>query len=621
MKRYLTLFLLVFLLIPLFSSKLPAVELKKAKPAVSARGGDLDVSLRLIGGKGSILQSGHDINLTFQTNKDAYVVIYNIDIDGYVHLLFPADGKPTKVKGRKVHFLPEPGKGVYWEAGDKTGIEYIHAFAVKRSDMIKKEELLFLADSRKLPDEKRFRIDMDPFLAFNMIDEEILVDVDINPPASDHTYFYINREVDYPRFLCSKCHGSNNLSDPYAEECPEIVIEKAALDEEPSYPYPELYHVRHTGEEEDEDYYSSTYYAERLTDDWEDDDDWDDDDNSTVYLSIYYSDYDYPYRHYYPYYHSYFAGFYYPFNWDYYWWGFGWSFHWADWYYYHWPFYSWYYPYNYYWAYCNRYERWRHWNDYCCNGSSYRRIHDRSLRKRRLNYASITSRTRRDRAVAGSRLAKRRIDTVSRNRYGRSSLARQVSRRHTGDRISRYRTGKRTTGRTDDIRRRVVHDGRKIRTERRTRNVDRTKDARQPKPGVDKGDRRMLRREDKTQVRRGTKDRERSVDRKSKDRQSSGKTRDRSVKRSRSSKSSGKSSSKGASTRKSSPSRKSSPATKSKTRSKGSSSSGKRYINSRSSSSRTYSSPARSSGRSSSPSRSSSRSTSSRGGSGRARKR
>lgn len=459
MKRLLTLFLLAVFLVPLLSAQSfgLAFELKKSRQAAAVTGDDLAVSVRLIGGKGAVLKPGRNINITFQTSRDAYVVLYNIDSEGYVHLLFPEDGKPKKVKGRKVYFLPEPGEGLYWEVGNTTGIEYVHALAVSDRDMLKEEELYFLAESRKLAEDKKLKIEMDPFLAFNMIDEEVLVDAMSAEPATDYTYFYVNRKVDYPRYLCVKCHGADKISDPYAMECPEIIIERAAYEEDLHYPYPEIFQVRHVGEEVDEDYYISTDYAQRATDDW--DEDYDD---SNVYLSIYYTDSDYPYRMYYPHY-RYYVAYHHPYYWDWWWWDFGWSFYWTDYYYYHWPFYSWYGPYNYYWAHYYRWNpyRWHYWDD-CCYAYRHRGIHgDRYLAKRKLHYTSTVNRIRRKEAILASRLTQKRLDTAARSRIDRtrldkSRLADRARRRDATARATRYRTD-RTTARRSDMQRRIVY--------------------------------------------------------------------------------------------------------------------------------------------------------------------
>ena len=91
MKRSLLIFLLAVIVISPAAASAAPVEINTSpalKPAVAS---DLDVSLRLIGGRGAVLIPGRDINLTFQTSSDAYVIIYNIDSEGYVHLLYPAD--------------------------------------------------------------------------------------------------------------------------------------------------------------------------------------------------------------------------------------------------------------------------------------------------------------------------------------------------------------------------------------------------------------------------------------------------------------------------------------------------------------------------------------------------
>ncbi|MCK4548680.1 MAG: DUF4384 domain-containing protein, partial [Candidatus Krumholzibacteria bacterium] len=198
MKRSLLIFLLSVIVISPTAASAAPVEINNSPALKPVAAVDLDVSLRLIGGRGAVLMPGRDINLTFQTSSDAYVIIYNIDSEGYVHLLYPANGRPEMISGRKVHFLPEQGAGITWEVGGNTGVEYIHAIAVDDPSRIDRDELYYLAQNSTMPEERRLRIDMDPFLAFNMIDEELIGDAERMTPATDYTYFYINRKVDYP---------------------------------------------------------------------------------------------------------------------------------------------------------------------------------------------------------------------------------------------------------------------------------------------------------------------------------------------------------------------------------------------------------------------------------------
>ncbi len=511
MKRKQLLFLLVVAILSFGGVNASPVEITRSSSTsyASARS-DVDLSLRLIGGKGSVFMPGRDINLTFETSRDAYVVIYGIDSEGLVQLLFPMDGILKKVEGQKVHFLPERDGGIKWEVSGKTGMEYIHAVAVTGMDRIDAGELRFLAQNAGAPADRQYRIDSDPMLAFNTIDEALVLDAPGVPIATDYTYFYINREVDYPRYLCSKCHGEGRIADPYAMECPEIVIEKLEYENEDNlqYPYPSLFAIRHVGG--DDDYYESSGYADNITGGWDDEDYYDDDSN--IYLSIYYTDYDYPHRFDYPAFRSWYFSYYDPWRWDYDPWGWGFSFTWGwdDYYYHHWPYQSWY---------SHRYN-WYNWNcmygyNYCCGGwytPWYHHGHhfndydhhrkdrsvyaDRSFTKRNLNYAASSVRSSRDKTVAGSRLGATKTAAASARKIEREkdSRAAVATRRSVATSASQTRSSLEGSG-NGEVRRRVIHgidNGTRAAT--RTGQPRGNRDGGDPAvPSTDSGTRRMYR--------------------------------------------------------------------------------------------------------------------------------
>jgi hypothetical protein len=448
MKHSLLTFLLAAIFILPTAASAAPVEINSSpalKPAVVS---DLDVSLRLIGGRGAVLMPGRDINLTFQTSSDAYVIIYNIDSEGYVHLLYPADGRPAMISGKKVHFLPEQGRGVTWEVGGDTGIEYIHAIAVNDPSRIDRDELYYLAQNSTMPEERRLRIDMDPFLAFNMIDEELIEDSEKMSPSTDYTYFYINRKVDYPGYLCYKCHSPSKIPDPYAMECPEVDIEMIAANEDAGYPYPQLFAVIQAGSDAPEDEYDSyTYYADNLSLGY---DDYDYDEQK-VYLSVYYSYGGYPYSYYWPGYYPWYVNWSSSWGWNSYW-GIGWG--WGGCYYHHYPFYSWY-PYSY--TYWHGYNH-GYWDGYYGGGGYYPPAHytggnkrsiyaGREFTKRSsLDYASTRIKTSRDATIASSRLVKQRTKTATARSYQRSRLARQVTRDRASTGFRSFKASKYNTG-------------------------------------------------------------------------------------------------------------------------------------------------------------------------------
>src|SRR6056297_2154577 len=50
---------------------------------------NLEASINVDRGEGSVYQPGELISIQFRTNKDAYVVIYDIMPNGNTHILFP----------------------------------------------------------------------------------------------------------------------------------------------------------------------------------------------------------------------------------------------------------------------------------------------------------------------------------------------------------------------------------------------------------------------------------------------------------------------------------------------------------------------------------------------------
>jgi len=456
------LFLLAVCAASLFASGAGAVDSPKDQAISGAPGsGDLSVSVTMLGEKDGVYGAGKEVRLLFQTTQDAYVVVYNIDANGYVNLLYPEDGRPVLSKANTSNFLPPPGKNVVWETSGTTGIEYIHALAVADKGRLDEDELYFLSRGDRLPEEKRLRIDSDPFLAFNTIDGEIVRDAESDPPATDFEHFFVNKRVEYPRYLCAKCHSPEKLPDPYAMQCPEIVIEEIAYQSEPQYPYPPLYDVKHVGEADDRGEYSSDKYA----DSWLDEED----EQTDVHMTISYEDYN-PYA-------SYGASI---FFYDPFWWGFGWSWWWGYdcW----WPYYPSYgygypyYGYPYYGGcgydyYCGYYDPYYGY-DHGCSPV----YQNRELLRRDLNYTNTNTDLNRTRTLNESRLAETRGGDMGRDvaqRLERSDLQRKSMERSVGNEA--FARNDRSAGWNREMDRKVIHGGdRAVSSMRQTRDLNRS---------------------------------------------------------------------------------------------------------------------------------------------------
>jgi hypothetical protein len=74
----------------------------------AGRSASKGVSVTLSDPIGSVYRAGEEVGVSLRTDSDAYVVVFNIDTDGFVHLLYPEDGKSLrKFSGGRVYELPE----------------------------------------------------------------------------------------------------------------------------------------------------------------------------------------------------------------------------------------------------------------------------------------------------------------------------------------------------------------------------------------------------------------------------------------------------------------------------------------------------------------------------------
>ncbi|MFO7915052.1 MAG: DUF4384 domain-containing protein [Candidatus Krumholzibacteriales bacterium] len=415
MKKLIFFAVSVSLAITLCSTSSFAVDLSKAGAPGYGDVSNINVALRLMEGRGSVLRSGKDIRLTYRVTEDAYVIIYNIDSEGYINLLYPHDGKLKKAEKYTVYSLPERGSGVELKTGSKTGVEYIHALAVRDIRDIDSQELYFLSQNNRFSREKRFRTDMDPYLTMNRIDETIIKDIEDNLPAADQTYFFVNERVDFPDYICD-------------DGCGDVAIERNFYDQSLEYPYPPLYNI--VKNEEKEYYSNDEYYGDNLSGDWDDEVLGYDDTDIHLTLNLgfgghrYYDPFwgYYPYDHYYPWYSYNYDPYYYGWTigiggmwwgvydpWDYYY-GYG----------YRHPFMFWRYPHTgYYYTY---HPDWYH-------GRSRSVYSGRSFRRSRLDYHASLKKVKTRDTIKRSRLARTRARTLTAEKIGNSRISSALSSR------------------------------------------------------------------------------------------------------------------------------------------------------------------------------------------------
>ncbi len=187
---------------------------------------DEGISIALEDPIGSVYRDGEDVRFSLRTDFDAYVVVFDIDTEGFVHLLYPRDGESLqRISSNRIYYLPEYEDEALVVSGKK-GIEFVFALAAPHRDDFNLDEIGFLLDSEKLPIERRFRIDGDPFLAANRIAGQLIRGISQrNGVTMSFTYFYMNEAVDFPRYLCTDCYKTGK--DPYG---PNMAVYVASAD-------------------------------------------------------------------------------------------------------------------------------------------------------------------------------------------------------------------------------------------------------------------------------------------------------------------------------------------------------------------------------------------------------
>jgi len=173
---------------------------------------DGGVVLRMNAEKGSILNPGEDVSFTYQTSDDAYVILFNIDTEGYVNLIAPADGRLSLAEARETYRVPDGNERLV--VSGETGMEFVFALSVADPSSIDLDELAYLRDLDGKPRADAYRIDGDPFLAANIIAGELVRGISHREGVYlDYVYFYVNDRVDHPCYLCGECDGSAATSD------------------------------------------------------------------------------------------------------------------------------------------------------------------------------------------------------------------------------------------------------------------------------------------------------------------------------------------------------------------------------------------------------------------------
>jgi hypothetical protein len=187
-------------------------------------------------GDEGVYQPGEHMDLRVRTAEDAWLLVYEIDTEGHVQLLYPYRGSSGYVEGRTTYRLPPDEMGVNLVVQQSVGQSYIVAIAsTERFNELPWYLRPYDAQGQSVgyeparDDEDGItpdgRIVGDPFVAMEKIRRRVLqYPEDGETFATSYTTYYVHDRVRYPRYICYDCHRPGRWAwwtgfDPYYTTC------------------------------------------------------------------------------------------------------------------------------------------------------------------------------------------------------------------------------------------------------------------------------------------------------------------------------------------------------------------------------------------------------------------
>jgi len=177
--------------------------------------------------EGGVYRPGESMRVFFRSNADAYVLVYNIDTEGYIHLVYPfGPSDPVRVEGGRAYRVPARHDPYDLVADGPAGMEYVVAVASRQPF----QDLPWYLSGRDADrDDYDDELDSgqvvgDPYVGIERLNSRIIAPGAEDESDATETYFYIDHRVDYPRYICADCHYSAFGFDPYQSVCSVVDV-------------------------------------------------------------------------------------------------------------------------------------------------------------------------------------------------------------------------------------------------------------------------------------------------------------------------------------------------------------------------------------------------------------
>ena len=166
-----------------------------------------------------VYRKGDSQSVSFQTNEDAFAVVYRIDTEGLVTILWPRSRLDDGfIFGGHEYILPVSG-APRLRVSSLSGEGFVEAIVSRYPFDLRDLEVDFHhEDSGRRLD---FLVVGDPFLAMNEVNFAITgLEDSAEFVVTNYASYYVHQKVDHPRYLCGQCHFDDvTYYDPYQTHC------------------------------------------------------------------------------------------------------------------------------------------------------------------------------------------------------------------------------------------------------------------------------------------------------------------------------------------------------------------------------------------------------------------
>ena len=192
-------------------------------------------------GDDAVYQPGDAMVIKVRTSDDAHLLVYEIDTEGRVQVLYPLRRGSGLVEGRSTLRLPPDGSRTELVVERATGQGFLVAIASRepfralpwylRPYDPQAESMGYADEPDRNDDEDMTGFDEDgkmvgdPYVGMERVRRRVLGRAsDTEDFASSYASYYVHQQVRYPRYVCYDCHSGQRWQwwdgfDPYHTTC------------------------------------------------------------------------------------------------------------------------------------------------------------------------------------------------------------------------------------------------------------------------------------------------------------------------------------------------------------------------------------------------------------------